>query len=134
MTTATTKINKEGWFDSFSYMVHTPDATLFVVITDNHNGEPMMVSIHGVKNNIPLMFWIKALENFINNLLSTGVHVNKIITLLDVPASPKYSQNANGVRIYSGPDGVKWVLTQYLQEKTINKDKRIVLNVGSRLG
>ena len=130
MTTKT----KENWFDSQTYRVYTPDATLFVIIVDDHDGEPMSVDIHGVRGNAPLALWILSISQFINHLLKSGTHISKIITLLDVPVSPKYSQNNNGIRIYSGPDGIKWALTQYLQDKSINKNRRIVLNVGSGLG
>lgn len=128
-----TKINKDNWYNSTVYRVYTPEATLFVVITEDHDGSPMRVDIKGVKSQ-PLNIWINSLENFINHLLSVGYHISKIITLLDVPSGGKYAQNNNGIRIFSGPDGVKWVLTQYLQEKSINKNHRIEINVGSGLG
>lgn len=109
---------RENWFQNHSFRVHTPDAgTMFVVITENHDGSPQMITVNGIKNLTAIHVWVSAVCTLINAMWARGISTSDIITMLDVPATTRYAQNENGIKIYSGPDGIKWVLTQFLQMK-----------------
>lgn len=132
MTTKTTDKKRDNWFNSYNIQVFTPDGTLYVCITEGHDNEPFMIFITGPKNQQPLQIWIAALTQLINEMWKAGIHTSTIIRSLDTPYTSKYSQNDNGIRIYSGPDGIRWALTQYLQLRS--HDRRREAFVGSRVG
>lgn len=115
--TKTHKARRDNTFQSYNIRVFTPDGTLYVIITVDNNKDPFNIFVTGPKNAQPLQIWIAAICNVINEMWKNGIHTSTIIRCLDTPYSARYAQNDNGVKIYSGPDGIKWALGRFLQLK-----------------
>lgn len=126
-TTRNTK-RPEHFYNSWNIRVYTPDGTMFVNIIEDHSNEPMRVEIYAAKNGTPLNTWCNCVENLVNQLLSLKTPIGRIIPLLDGPNLNKYAQNDNGIKIYSGPQGIQWALKQYLHMR--ERDSRRVFPIG----
>jgi hypothetical protein len=114
MISTTNSRIKENFFNSYNIRVFTPEATLYVIITEDHQNNPTQIVISGGKGTQTLQLWCEAISNLINKMWAVGVTTNEIILALDTNYGTRYATNDHGVKIYSGPLGIQWALKQYL--------------------
>lgn len=103
--------------DSFAYRVATPDGTLFIFVDVDDNMNPVMVHMNAGKTGNALAAWSMGVCILINELLSKGTDITRIISLLSNITTAAYRTNPNGIKTYAGPDAIKFALLQFVKDR-----------------
>lgn len=112
------KEDRTNLLDSYSYRVSTPDGTLYVFIDVDSKQEPVRIHTHAGKSGNSLSAWASGASILINELLSSGTTVHKIIKLLSSITTDKYRYTANGTKIYSGPHAIQHALIKFVSDRS----------------
>lgn len=106
---------KDNFYDSYVIKVHTPDGTMFVCIVEGHDGEPFKISAHAGKAGTSFSVWAECVCSLIETMWLAGVATSTIVKSLTTSYTTRYATNDNGVKVYSGPQGIQNALMQYIQ-------------------
>lgn len=104
-------------FKGFTFMVKTPDGTIFVTVMEDTDKRPCGVHIHLGKSGGSANAWAQTLARTMNLALDNGAAINDLIEQLSQHTTDRSQRNDNGVEIRSGVEGVAYALMQYRREK-----------------
>ena len=119
-------------FQSTSLKVHTGNGTMYVFVLEDTRGVPVAIQATIGKCGTALFAWAYALAELANTILDKGGTLNEIIQALSNITSDNHSVTGNKVPIRSGPEGFKYALEMYQQDKRDRANRVIFRRVGNK--
>ena len=110
-------ITTDKLHNSLVSRVKSPDGTIFVIVTENEEKEPVLVQINIGKAGTAVTAWASALASIITVALESGVKLERILTELSSITSGSAPRVAN-TPVRSGPEGVYVGLMHYRRAKS----------------
>jgi hypothetical protein len=100
------------YYNSVTFEIETPDSTAFVTVVED-SGVPIMIQVHTGKAGTAVASWAGPLSELLTAQLPTS-GISGLIKMLERHSSERGPvRNRDGVRVFSGPDGVAYALTKY---------------------
>lgn len=126
-TSAQTKYN------SISIRVPTTAGTMFVLIMEDENGDPVGIQLNIGKAGNELSTLAHGLARTASLALDRGASISDLIQELSGHTTDKRVTTANGSEVRSVPAGLVWALIEYGRDRYANK-LRLIGDVSPRLG
>lgn len=104
-------------FSSISIKVRTTAGTMFVMVMEDANGEPIGVQLNIGKAGSEISAMTHGLERVINIALDRGAALTEFIQELSNHTTDKTVLVGNGVSIRSVIDGIVWAFIEYNRDK-----------------
>lgn len=99
------------------YDVPTPDGTLYLTIIEDDKGNAIAIRIAIGKAGTVVRSWTEAVMLLANRYLEKGGTIHDIIEALSDLATSRIMYTYGKVPIRSGPEGIVYALTRYVQKK-----------------
>jgi hypothetical protein len=103
--------------DCIVYDVPTPDGTLYLTIMEDDKGNAIAIRISIGKAGTVVRSWTEALMLVANKYMEKGGTLHDIIEALSSLTTSRVMYTSGKVPIRSGPEGIVYALTRYVQMK-----------------
>lgn len=111
--------------DSLTYKVMTPNGVMFITIVESidYRKRPIPINMFIVigKTGSAIMAWANMSASLISLLFRLKVDLEDIIATVSMNLSESSTMQKPGVTIRSGPEGIKYALFRYQE----NRSKRM---------